>query len=260
MDPQTLTELHLKYIKDNYDAEKAKKQKQYLYSDLKHYGIDTWTHGKFYKQYKKEIAKWTKAQALNAVKDLWKNPVHEQRSLAISILNTHSDKLTPKDMPLIEKLMRESKGWAFLDSTIIPIMPVLLEKYPELYEYLKKWIRDDDFWVRRSAMLAQVLFFRKGKGGNKELFFEFARSQFDETWINEKYPTKGAAASPETKLLNKRAKFFIRKAIGWTLREMGNANPEAAYKFLKAHKDEMSGLSFRDGSKRLPEKWKKKLL
>ena len=152
---------------------------------------------------------------------------------------------------LIEKLMRESNGWAFLDSLIIPIMPLLFEKDSrEVYKYLKKWIEDDDFWVRRSALLAQVLPFRANKGGDKNLFFELATSQFDESWIEEKYK------DPEKR---KRARFFIRKAIGWAIREISKKDPETAFDFLQKHKGEMSGLSFREGSRKLPEDLQKKL-
>jgi hypothetical protein len=108
-------------------------------------------------------------------------------------------------------------------------------------------------------LLAQNNYFRKNKGGKKDLFFELAKSQFDETWIDKLYPTRGSKATDETKLMNKRAKFFIRKAIGWATREMSHKDPKSAYKFLKENKSKMSGLSFRDGSRKLPEKMQKEL-
>ena len=69
--------------------------------------------------------------------------------------------------------------------------------------------------------------------GNKKLFFEFA-----EKMLSEK-------------------EFFIRKAIGWGLREMAKANPGEAFDFLMKVKHKASGLTLREGSKRLPEKMKK---
>jgi 3-methyladenine DNA glycosylase AlkD len=64
-------------------------------------------------------------------------------------------------MPLIEKLMKESKGWMLLDELIIPIMPILLERDRRAYAYLDKWIKDNDFWARRSALLSQLIFSEK---------------------------------------------------------------------------------------------------
>jgi 3-methyladenine DNA glycosylase AlkD len=233
-----------KFLDDNTDPIKAEKEKKYLYSEQKHYGIYSGQWGPFYKKHGDFLKALDKKEALDLVKHLWVQPSWEERMMGVSILNMHQEKLDASDMPLIEKMMRESKGWAYLDSLIIPIMPILLEKDPTLYSYLKKWVVDNDFWVRRSALLAQLLFFRQKDKGDFELFFEFARAQLDETWIDKIY---------KDKLLNKRAKFFIRKAIGWVLRDMSIKNPNIVVRFLHQNKAKMSGLSFREGSRKLPE-------
>ena len=234
---------YTRFLKSHANPQRAEKEKAYLYSDLKHYGVSVWERRKFVKPYAKELKALSKNDMHTFVADYWERPYFEERSLALDILNLHKESLTPSDMPLIERLMRESRGWAFLDNLIIPIMPVILEKDPRAFDYLRKWIQDRDYWVRRSALLAQVKFFRANEGGDKELFFELARSQFDESWIEKQYL--------ETQQ-RKRARFFIRKAIGWSLREMSRKDPQSAFRFLKKHKDEMSGLSFRDGSRLLP--------
>jgi len=242
---KNLQKEYLKFLKEHSNKNRAVKEKAYLYSELIHYGVSAGERRKFFKKHKKELTALSKVKALRLVKFYWEKPSFEERSLALNILNLHKDKLTGKDMPLIEKLMRESKGWAFLDNLIIPIMPVILEKKPETYLYLKKWIKDDDYWVRRSALLAQVLFFRANQNGDKKLFFKLAKSQFDESWIEKKY---------KDPLKKKRARFFIRKAIGWTIREISRQDPKTAFDFLKKYKNEMSCLSFKDGSRKLPKK------
>jgi 3-methyladenine DNA glycosylase AlkD len=45
--------------------------------------------------------------------------------------------------------------------------------------------------------------------------------------------------------------FFIRKAIGWALREYSYTEPERVKRFLIANRDRLSGLSFREGAKGL---------
>jgi 3-methyladenine DNA glycosylase AlkD len=47
--------------------------------------------------------------------------------------------------------------------------------------------------------------------------------------------------------------FFIRKAIGWVLREVGKKRPKPVYDFIRAHRDEMSGLTLREGAKYLSD-------
>ncbi|MBI5409163.1 MAG: DNA alkylation repair protein [Nitrospirae bacterium] len=46
--------------------------------------------------------------------------------------------------------------------------------------------------------------------------------------------------------------FFIRKAIGWCVREISKASPDEAFEFLMKIKDRASGLTLREGAKRLP--------
>ena len=178
------------------------------------------------------------------VEALWQGASFEERVLATDILVFSKAKFNESDLSKIERLVKECKGWALLDNLVIPIMPYFLKKYPKTNQVLKKWIQDKDFWVRRSALLSQLLFFRKNIGGNRDLFFKMAKSQFDENWIDKIYLDK---------LQNKRARFFIRKAIGWVLREMSQKQPEVVFQFLKENKNQMSGLSFREGSRKLPD-------
>ena len=231
------------FLKTHSNPERANKEKAYLYSDLKHYGLVFGKREQFLKQYKNKLSELTKAEILTLVEILWLQPSFEERILAIDLLVKIAKNLDLNDLPLVEKLMRQSRGWALLDNLVIPIMPYFLEKYPKTYQVLKKWIQDKDFWVRRSALLSQLLFFRKNIGGNRDLFFQMAKSQFDESWIDKVY---------QDRLQNKRAKFFIRKAIGWVLREMSQKQPEIVFQFLKENKNQMSGLSFREGSRKLP--------
>jgi len=240
-----------RYITDNNNPERAAKEKAYLYSELKHYGVSVWEMRKFAKFHKKELLALSKKKMLVLVESLWRKRTHEERSMALLVLNMHLEKLDIKDMPFVERLMRESNGWAFLDSLIIPAMPEIIRKDKRGYEYLKKWIKDKDYWVRRSALLAQLLFFRKNCNGDYKLFFKLAKSQLDESWIDSEY---------EDKLQNGRAKFFIRKAIGWSLREMSVKQPELVVLFVNKNKDSMAGLTYREATRKLPEEYKAKLI
>lgn len=111
----------------------------------------------------------------------------------------------------------------------------MLEKDKRAFAYLKRWSKSDNFWMRRASLISQILLFRKGKG-NASPFFGFAEDMIEE---------KG---------------FFIRKAIGWTLRELSKTDPDTVFEFLLKVKDRASGLTLREGSKRLPEKTRKVIL
>lgn len=55
---------------------------------------------------------------------------------------------------------------------------------------------------------------------------------------------------------SKEKRFFIRKAIGWALREISQVEPETVFKFVGHYKDRMSGLTFRESSRKLPVKFR----
>jgi len=239
-----------KYLREHSDPQRAQNEKKYLYSDLKHYGLNAWKLSNYIKLNKAYLSGLGKKEAISLVKLFWEKNTFEERMIALLILNLHEDKFDISDMPIIEKLMRESKGWVFLDNLIIPLMPHILIKNKKAYKYLNKWIKDKDFWVRRSAILAQNKCFSRGMGGNLNLHFDLIKSQLDEDWIDENYK------DTQTK---QRARFFIRKAIGWSLREISAKKPEEVYKFLINNKHKVSGLTFKEASRKLPKKYQKLL-
>ena len=103
----------------------------------------------------------------------------------------------------------------------------LVERYPELTGVLDRWAADPDFWIRRSALLSLLLPLRRGAG-------DFARfSRYADQMLDER-------------------EFFIRKAIGWVLREISKRDPDWVASWTGRHLSEMSGVTFREAVRRLP--------
>jgi len=125
-------------------------------------------------------------------------------------------------------LIRESKTWAFVDELAIVITGPLVERSPELLRVLDRWAKDDDFWVRRAALLAEHDALRGG-GGDFALWSRIAASMLDER------------------------EFFIRKAIGWVLREVAKKRPELVAAWLGPRVHRASGVTVREAVKYLPE-------
>src|SRR2546428_12406082 len=120
--------------------------------------------------------------------------------MAVLLLEAYVSRLQPSDIQLLERLIRESKTWALVDELAIVIAGPLLQRSPQLLRTLDRWARDDDFWLRRSAMLALLQALRRGEGD----FPRFAR--YADAMLAER-------------------EFFIRKSIGWVLRETGKRQP-----------------------------------
>ena len=91
MDNKQFIKEYKKYLKDNCDPERAVKEKQYLYSDLKHYGVSVWERRKYANTHKKEIQDLTKKEALELVNILWSDEYFEMRGMGLTVLNIHAD-------------------------------------------------------------------------------------------------------------------------------------------------------------------------
>ena len=98
----------------------------------------------------------------------------------------------------------------------------------ELGKKVDRWARDEDPWLRRSAMLALLLPLRRGEGD----FERFAR--YADSMLEEREP-------------------FIRKAIGWVLRETAKKRPGLVHEWLLPRAARASGLTVREAVKPLPE-------
>ena len=157
---------------------------------------------------------------------LWSRPVFERRMVAVLLLEAFQTLLRPADMGLLERLIRQSKTWAFVDELAIAIVGPLVERSPELLGVIDRWAADEDFWLRRSAMLALLRPLRRGNGD----FRRFAR--YADRMLEEH-------------------EFFIRKSIGWVLRETGKRTPDVVYAWLLPRGARASGVTVREAVKYL---------
>ncbi|MGO8687073.1 MAG: DNA alkylation repair protein [Candidatus Dormibacteria bacterium] len=123
-------------------------------------------------------------------------------------------------------LLRESRTWALVDELAAVVVGGLVERHPELGSTLDRWAGDPDFWIRRSALLALLLPLRRGAG-------DFARfAAYAETMLDER-------------------EFFIRKAIGWVLRDTGRKRPGLVYEWLLPRAWRASSVTVREAVKPL---------
>ncbi len=158
---------------------------------------------------------------------LWSEPTFERRIAAVIFLDSFVSLLTPDDIGLVERFIRESKTWALVDELSGVVAGSLVERHPELNRTLDRWAVDDDFWVRRSALLALLRPLRRG-GGDFARFGRYADRMLEER------------------------EFFIRKAIGWVLRETAKKQPDLVYEWLTPRVARSSGVTVREAVRWLP--------
>jgi len=215
--------------------ERAAHEKRYLKSDLEFFGAAVPGIRKTVITAVRENGGLDHDEVVTLVEALWARPVHECRMAAVEVLDCCQLQLQPADIDLIEQLLRESRTWALSDGLAANIAGPLVYRHPRLNDTLDRWATDADFWIRRSALLVLLLPLRQGEG-------DFERfSGYADAMLEEK-------------------EFFIRKAIGWVLREVSKKRPQLVYEWLEPRTGRMSGVTLREAIRRLPQEQQAELM
>ena len=227
MDFEKIVDASERRLRAQGTRERAEQEKRYLKSELRFLGAGQPLVRREAKALSRAHPELSHAELLRLCTALWQRGVHELRSVCIGLLEARLDLLTGRDLAFLITLVRDSKSWAHVDWLSTKVIGGLVARDPSLGCKLDSWAKDEDFWVRRSALLSLHDPILQGKGN----FEHFAR-----------------LATP---MLGER-EFFIRKAIGWMLRSASKRRPERTYTFVAAHARALSGLSFREAIKHLP--------
>jgi 3-methyladenine DNA glycosylase AlkD len=206
--------------------ERAEKEKAYLKSGLRHYGTSVPATRTAAEATTRQHPELTHDELVAVVNVLWSQPVHERRMASVELLDLYCDRLGPDDAALLERLLRESQTWALVDGLAASMMGQLVERHSELGAVLDRWALDNDFWLRRAAMLALLVPLREGRG-DFDRFGRYADAMLDDR------------------------EFFIRKAIGWVLRDTARRRPDLVYEWLLPRASRASGVTIREAVKPL---------
>jgi len=206
--------------------ERAVQEKAYLKSDLEFLGASVWEIRRVVQAFSKGT-ELTHDTLLDLVEALWVEPLHERRMAAVALLELHPWLLGPGDLPLIERLLRESRTWALVDGLATDVVGAILAASPlKVTPVLDRWAADPDFWIRRSSLLAEIRPLQKG--AEMEPFLHRADAMLDEK------------------------EFFIRKAIGWVLREVGKRRQAEVIAWISPRTHRASGVTMREVVRHLP--------
>jgi 3-methyladenine DNA glycosylase AlkD len=215
-------------LRDQGVPGRAEHEKAYLRSELAHYGTSVPAVRSVAKEVASQHPGLSRDDLVALVGALWAAPVHERRMAAIELLGIYHDRLRVEDIVLLERLLRESRTWALVDPLAASVVGRLAERYPQLGAALDRWACDQDFWIRRAAMLALLPALRRGDG-DFERFAGYADVMLDDQ------------------------EFFIRKAIGWVLRDTARKRPDLVYAWLLPRASRASGVTLREAIKPLSE-------
>lgn len=240
-----LVHIAYKYIQnklnDIADKRRAEGEKKYLKSPWKFYGVSTPDRRRIVTELINKFPDLSKDDLLSLVQKLWNGNWHEEKSIAIILLTINVEVLNRDDLMLIEQMVDSVTGWDHLDEISLRIVAPLVSSDKYVWDKVRSWIKEKNYWKRRVVILCQIPQFRQGKG-DFNTFADSAVLQFDEKedWSKEE-------------------RFFIRKAIGWALRELSKTKPDWVVNFVNDNKNDMPGLTYREATRKLPDDYKAQL-
>lgn len=207
------------------DADKAPQMAAYMKTDQPFHGVQKPARVPVFR----EMLQQFKATSFTAYKkhvlELWRLPHREEQYAAIHYATKHKNFITSKALPLFERMIRDGQWWDLVDPVAIDLVgAVFRNERKELQPTIDAWVEDQNLWVRRTALICQIK--HKAETDERRLF---------------RYCT----------LRGGETEFFIRKAIGWALREYSYVAPDAVAEYLEKNRDDLSGLSYREGAKQL---------
>lgn len=208
------------------DPKKAKAMQAYMKSAMPYHGCPTPVSRKIFKAIFKTLELESADAWRTLVLELWRGArFREERYAAIALA---SDKRA-KDwhdlsaLPLFEEMIVTGAWWDYVDEIAQHRVGLLLRnERKKMRKVLLAWSTDDDMWKRRTSIIAQNSF-------KLETDLELLE----------------ACMAPS--LSSK--EFFLRKAIGWALRQYAWRDPEWVVRYVRAHDTELSGLSKREALK-----------
>ena len=214
-------------LREAADPVRAPQQQAHMKSEMPYFGVGVpqcrRIAGAVFRKYPLPDAQaWE-----TAILDLWRNAAHrEERYAAVELLlfGRYSRWLEPARVPLIEELVVTGAWWDYVDAIAGRGVGAMFAAHPgPMKAVLRDWAKDASIWKRRTAILAQL---KSKQATDTKLLADTIR------------PSIG---DPE---------FFLRKGIGWALREYSKTDPAWVQAFVSAH-PELSDLSRREALKHL---------
>jgi 3-methyladenine DNA glycosylase AlkD len=217
-----------KALRDVADPAKAPIMQAYMKSAIPYLGIQATPLRKVAKAVFSAHKIESFPEWRDTVLELWRGARYrEERYIAIELAgrSTYRKFRTMDALPIYEEMITTGAWWDYVDSIASHRLGELLRLHPaKMGRVLRKWAKSDDMWKRRSAILAQLGF---KADTDLALLYDCIRPS-----IREK-------------------EFFLRKAIGWALRQFAKTDPKEVSRYVAEHEAQLSPLSRREALKNL---------
>lgn len=205
-------------FRENVDSEIALGQSAYMKNLFPFLGLKRPARNELQKKFFRDFS----GDAVKAFSLLWEQPEREFQYAALDLAMKCHREWDESFFHLFCEKITEKLWWDSVDLIASNLIGRYILQNPKHKELMEKWITDENLWRRRTAILHQL---KWKESTDEEKLFQYCT------------------------LCSGEKEFFIRKAIGWALREYSKTNPEAVRDFID--NTSLQPLSIREGSRHI---------
>lgn len=202
------------------DAKRAAAMSAYMRGQFPFLGVQTSERRALHRAALRGMPAPSEADLASFARALYALPEREYQYVAVDHLVLWVDRCGPGFLAVAEELITTKSWWDTVDGLAAQVVGPLVLRFPELAPEMDRWIEDANLWLRRSALLHQLKYKSRTDADRLFRYCELRSGDPD---------------------------FFIRKAIGWALREYSKTDPAAVQAFIARNETKLSGLSRREG-------------
>jgi len=192
------------------NPERAAKKNAYMRNLFPHFGLVAPEQHELLKSFLKEHGMPEKSDLPVLIDLLWAQPEREFQHFGQELLAKYSKKVDKGFISVYEFMIVNKSWWDSIDMIASHLVGTHLKRFPELIPvYTEKWMASGNFWLQRTALLFQLKY---KKDTEVDLMFDLIQRLAHEK------------------------EFFIRKAIGWILREYSKTDPGTVIRFVENNK------------------------
>ena len=214
-----------RYFVASADPERAEPMANYMRDQFPFYGIGAKDRSDIHKAvFAERPLPADDASLASLVDACLARPQREWHYTAVAVLRRHGRKLTAESWPTVHRIATTHAWWDTIDELAKHVAGRIVKNDPSQVAVMDDWVRSDDMWVARVAILHQLGY---KATTDVERLFAYCDLRADE------------------------ADFFYRKAIGWALRQYAHTDPDSIRSYVESRRDRLSPLSVREALKNL---------
>jgi 3-methyladenine DNA glycosylase AlkD len=220
------TENFIQYMRIHRHPEKIPDMERYMRNKFKFLGLQAAERRKLARPFMNEWRKKTKEKAAvdwETLRLFWELPEREFQLIGIDYLKDAENYLVYEDLNRLRQLIGHKSWWDTVDF-LAKNVGYLAQKEPEIKEVLLAWSKDENIWIRRTAILHQLKY----------------KKQTDRPLLRQILVNNLNASD-----------FFINKAMGWALREYAKTDKNWVRDFIAAFEIDLDPLTIREATKNM---------